>query len=131
LFSKEVADASFPSPRTFPSSILPSLPHFPSTLLYQTGNAHTGKEFEHAPEHAHDRLDKTDERSIANTLADASRVEKKEKEAEQEKAEEKPTDAARKHGNEPSRGAKVDEKIEDEEAAIIAKMDAKKEAKNN
>jgi hypothetical protein len=76
-------------------------------------------------------LDKTDERSIANTLADASRVEKKEKEAEQEKAEEKPTDAARKHGNEPSRGAKVDEKIEDEEAAIIAKMDAKKEAKNN
>lgn len=97
-----------------------------SLAIHITGNASTGQPYEHGKEHQHDRLDKTDERSIANTLADASRVEKKEKEAEKEKEEAKPTDAAKAHGNEPSKGAKIDEKIEDEEAAIIAKMDAKK-----
>jgi len=124
---------SLPSSPIFPSlpSISASLHLNPSPLFLLPGNDHTGKDFERAPEHAHDRLDKTDERTIANTLQDAERVEKKEKEAEEAKAAEKPTDAARAHGNEPSRGAKVDEKIEDEEAAIIAKMDAKKEAKNN
>lgn len=33
------------------------------------------------------------------------------------------------HGNEPSRGAKIDKKIEDEEAEIIKRMDESKEAK--
>jgi hypothetical protein len=106
-----------------PSNLLP----FPSLdIITFTGAPHTGEEFEHGKENAHSRLDKTDERTIANQLKDAERVEKKEKEADEAKAAEKPTDAARAHGNEPSRGAKIDEKIEDEEAAIIAKMDAKK-----
>lgn len=30
------------------------------------------------------------------------------------------------HGNEPSRGAQIDKEIEDEEAAILAKKDARK-----
>ena len=30
------------------------------------------------------------------------------------------------HGNEPSKGAKIDKAIADEEADLIAKMDAKK-----
>ena len=111
---------STPSPPV--SYCLPSHSHI---HFKPTGSAQTGKPYEHAPEHAHDRLDKTDERSIANTLADASRVEKKEKEAEKEKEEAKPTDAARSHGNEPSRGAKIDEQIEAEEAAELAKNDAK------
>lgn len=34
------------------------------------------------------------------------------------------------HGNEPSRGAKIDKSIADEEAEIIRKMDEKKAAKN-
>jgi hypothetical protein len=34
------------------------------------------------------------------------------------------------HGNEPSRGAKIDKAIADEEAEIIAKMDEKKKNKN-
>jgi hypothetical protein len=38
----------------------------------------------------------------------------------------RPTDIAKSHGNEPSRGAKIDEQIEDEEAEIIRKMDEKK-----
>jgi len=33
------------------------------------------------------------------------------------------------HGNEPSRGAKIDKQIEDEEAEIIRKMDEKKNQK--
>lgn len=33
------------------------------------------------------------------------------------------------HGNEPSKGAKIDKELMDEEAEIIAKMDAKKAAK--
>ena len=41
-------------------------------------------------------------------------------------AQQDPTAPAKMHGNEPSKGAKIDKEIEDEEAAIIAKMDAKK-----
>lgn len=33
------------------------------------------------------------------------------------------------HGNEPSRGAKIDKAIEDEEAEILARMDESKAAK--
>lgn len=35
------------------------------------------------------------------------------------------------HGNEPSKGAKIDKQIVDEEAEIIARMDAKKAAKKS
>lgn len=76
-------------------------------------------------------MDKTDERSIANTLADAERVEKKEKEAEEAKAAIKPTDAARKHGNEPSRGAKVDEELEKEDELRLAQKDEAAKAKKH
>ena len=33
------------------------------------------------------------------------------------------------HGNKPSRGAKIDKEIQDEEAEIIARMDESKAAK--
>jgi hypothetical protein len=115
------------SPLLFPVC----LNHFPPSLhpsLQPTGSAHTGAPYEVAPEGAHNRLDKTDERSISNNLKAAEEAEKKEKAADEAKAAEKPTDAARKHGNEPSRGAKIDEQIEAEEAAELAKKDA---AKNN
>lgn len=96
-----------------------------------TGNASTGQPFEHGKEHQHDRLDKTDERSIANTLADASRVEKKEKQAEQEKANAKPTDAASKHGNAPSKGAKIDEELEKEDEQRMAEKKDSAKAKKD
>lgn len=69
-----------------------------------------------APQDAHKRLDSKDERTHPNAIEDAHKTEKAEKEAE-EKAEEArldPTAIARSHGNEPSRGAKVDKKIVDE-----------------
>ncbi|KAI9633834.1 uncharacterized protein MKK02DRAFT_38497 [Dioszegia hungarica] len=93
-----------------------------------SGNPQTGEAHEHAPQDAHKRLDGKDERSFKENITDAARVEKLEKKAEEEAAEAKedPTAIARSHGNEPSRGAKVDKKIVDEEADIIAKMDEAK-----
>jgi hypothetical protein len=71
-----------------------------------------------------------DQRSIANRLAAAEPQNDdssgKNLSLEDKAAQKDPTLPARMHGNEPSRGAKIDKQIEDEEAAIIAKMDAKK-----
>ena len=75
-----------------------------------------------------------DERSIANRLAAADPVNddasRKDKTIEQVLGEEDPTAPARMHGNEPSKGAQIDKEIQDEEAELIAKMDAKKAAKS-
>lgn len=76
-----------------------------------------------------------DERSIANRLAaahdqnDPSDGSGKKKTAEQKAGELDPTLPAKMHGNEPSRGAKIDKKIDDEEAEIIRRMDESKAAK--
>ena len=48
------------------------------------------------------------------------------KSAETKAGESDPTAPARMHGNEPSRGAKIDKKIADDEEEIIRKMDEKK-----
>ena len=78
-------------------------------------------------------ISQEDQRSIANRLAAAEDQNDdssgKKKSAETKAAEIDPTLPARMHGNEPSRGAKIDKKIEDEEAEIIRKMDEKKAQK--
>ncbi|KAF8854192.1 hypothetical protein BDZ45DRAFT_677080 [Acephala macrosclerotiorum] len=73
--------------------------------------------FHEGKEHSHKALDSKDERSIANKLA---REEKREKEPEPESEETKqlkkdPTLPAKMHGNEPSKGAKIDAQIQQEE----------------
>lgn len=76
-----------------------------------------------------------DERSIANRLAaakdqnDPEDGSGKKKTAEQIAGAQDPTLPAKMHGNEPSRGAKIDKSIEDEEAEILARMDESKAAK--
>lgn len=76
-----------------------------------------------------------DERSIANRLEaahdqnDPSDGSGKKKTVEQLAGEIDPTLPARMHGNEPSRGAKIDKSIEDEEAEILRRMDESKAAK--
>ncbi|PWN23883.1 hypothetical protein BCV69DRAFT_279792 [Microstroma glucosiphilum] len=75
---------------------------------------------EQGVENSHQNLDAKDEKSIANKLDQASKQEKREKKAEQEDNS-MPTDAARNHGNEPSKGAKIDEQIELEEQAELRK----------
>lgn len=99
------------------------------TFLRPIGNPQTGEAHEIAPQDAHKRTDSKDQQSNANKIEDAKHVEKKEKEAEEEKAKaaEDPTAIARAHGNEPSRGAKKDKEIIDDEAEIIRKMDEAKE----
>ena len=78
--------------------------------------------FHEGKENSHKALDSKDERSIANKLA---REEKRENEDEElsEEARLSKQDAtlpARAHGNEPSRGAKIDQQIREEEEAELA-----------
>ncbi|CCF48677.1 hypothetical protein NDA11_001806 [Ustilago hordei] len=77
------------------------------------------KDHEKGQPESHQSLDSKDEKSLKNKLAQAGKEEKEAREAEQAKQQEKPTDAARKHGNSPSRGAKVDEQIEEEERKML------------
>ncbi|KAE8218514.1 hypothetical protein CF319_g7632 [Tilletia indica] len=74
---------------------------------------------EEGKENSHLALDGKDEKSIANKLEAASKAEKEEKAAEQAKKEEGYVFEAEKHGNEPSRGAKIDAQIEAEEQAEL------------
>nr|UOP57093.1 hypothetical protein [Thecaphora frezii] len=77
------------------------------------------KDHEKGVENSHQSLDSRDEKSIKNKLAQAGKEAKEQAQAEKQKDEQKPTDAARAHGNEPSRGAKIDEQIEEEERKIL------------
>ena len=61
-----------------------------------------------------DYLDLNDQRSIINTLADAFKEDK-----QGEKNVVRPTDIARSHGNEPSKGAKIDEELQREEEEYL------------
>lgn len=74
-----------------------------------------------------------DERSIANRLAAAEDqnddTSGKTKSAETRAGEIDPTAPARMHGNEPSKGAKIDKSIADDEEEIIRKMDEAKAQK--
>ncbi|KAF2754554.1 hypothetical protein EJ05DRAFT_144931 [Pseudovirgaria hyperparasitica] len=73
--------------------------------------------FHEGKEHSHKALDSKDERSIANKLARESKRESEadEKTEEQKMIEKDPTLLAKSHGNEPSKGAKIDKQIQDEE----------------
>ncbi|MCJ1369075.1 hypothetical protein MMC20_000283 [Loxospora ochrophaea] len=76
---------------------------------------------------SHQANDSKDERSIANKLA---REEKRTKEPEpisKEAAESQkdPTLPARNHGNEPSKGAKIDAEIQAEEEEMLKKKGIK------
>lgn len=104
-------------------------PHSPSN---PPGNASTGKPFEVGKENSHSVLDRKDEHSHANTIEAAKKNEQKEMDEQEKKdyAAAHPTEAARSHGNEPSRGAKKDEEIvEDEEEELRKKEEAKAQSK--
>jgi len=77
--------------------------------------------FEEGKEHSHIPNDSKDQRSIANRLANE---EKKYKQADQDSPEvaalkKDPTAPAKMHGNEPSRGAKIDADIQTEEEEYL------------
>ncbi|CAF9911719.1 MAG: hypothetical protein GOMPHAMPRED_007501 [Gomphillus americanus] len=112
-----------------------------SAAVYEAGDQRNKSEeekkqeeperFDEGKDNSHKATDAKDERSIANRLENetakdddpsasgkATKVDKL--------AQEDPTAPARLHGNEPSRGAKIDADILKEEQELIAKMDAKK-----
>ncbi|WVO17094.1 hypothetical protein L204_104781 [Cryptococcus depauperatus] len=105
----------------------------PSLGQGQAGaNPQTGKDFEYAPQGAHSRLDSKDERSLDNVAADAERVLGLEKRAQEqhEEALKHPTAIAQAHGNEPSKGAKTDEElVNDDEEELEKKKQAKLQSK--
>jgi len=92
--------------------------------------------FEEGKENSHQANDSKDERSIGNRLAAAEEqngnsndTSGKIKSAETKAGEIDPTLPAKMHGNEPSRGAKIDKSIADDEEEIIRKMDEAKAQK--
>ncbi|PWN37593.1 uncharacterized protein FA14DRAFT_142017 [Meira miltonrushii] len=85
------------------------------------GSENPAPSHEKGVENSHLNLDKTDEKSIANKLDQASKQEKREEQAEKEANSKPPTRIAEDHGNKPSRGARVDEQIQLEEEAELRK----------
>jgi hypothetical protein len=67
---------------------------------------------------SHQTLDSKDEKSIKNRLAQAGKEQKEASRADKE-AGEKPTEAAKKHGNQPSRGARIDEELEQDDRKTL------------
>ncbi|KAF8204103.1 hypothetical protein BJ912DRAFT_1137985 [Pholiota molesta] len=78
--------------------------------------------FEAAPAHAHLDIDSKGDRTLANKLAAAEKHSNEED--SNNSGVSNPTAPARAHGNEPSRGAKIDAEIQrDEEEYLKKKMD--------
>ncbi|KAI9839735.1 MAG: hypothetical protein M1838_004274 [Thelocarpon superellum] len=82
--------------------------------------------FEEGKANSHKPLDSKDERSTANKLANEVRLiisQKKEEEDDFETSLSKkdPTLPAKAHGNEPSKGAKIDAELQAEEEAELKK----------
>ncbi|KAM3530205.1 hypothetical protein MY4038_005049 [Beauveria bassiana] len=81
--------------------------------------------FEEGKENSHSQIDPKDQRSIANRLAAETvrilRIQATEDKEDPEvtRMKEDPTAPAREHGNEPSRGAKIDAQIQKEEQAEL------------
>ncbi|KAJ2984288.1 hypothetical protein NQ176_g50 [Zarea fungicola] len=79
-----------------------------------TNNSGTER-FEEGKENSHSQLDPKDQRSIANRLAAESAARAEGEDPETAKMKEDPTAPARDHGNEPSKGAKIDAQLQAEE----------------
>ncbi|KAF4458997.1 hypothetical protein FALBO_14255 [Fusarium albosuccineum] len=75
----------------------------------------THERFHEGVENSHLRNDPKDERSIANRLAAEEKREEAGDDLETERLKKDPTLPARAHGNEPSKGAKIDAQIQAEE----------------
>ncbi|KAL9121228.1 MAG: hypothetical protein Q9187_002212 [Circinaria calcarea] len=84
---------------------------------YPQSEIQTAERYKEGKENSHKANDSKDQRSIANRLDKEERkkeiVETSSKEAEEYKKD--PTLPARNHGNEPSKGAKIDAELKAEE----------------
>ncbi|KAK3372006.1 hypothetical protein B0H63DRAFT_483554 [Podospora didyma] len=91
-----------------------------------SGNSENATRFEEGKANSHIVTDTKDQRSIANRLAAAEAQSEPQDTKETALLKEDPTLPAKSHGNEPSRGAKIDAQIQAEEEELIKKMDEKK-----
>ncbi|KAI0142149.1 hypothetical protein BJ166DRAFT_95004 [Pestalotiopsis sp. NC0098] len=82
---------------------------------------HDATRFEEGKEHSHQALDSKDERSIANRLAAEEQKDHDENSPQTKALKEDPTLPAKLHGNEPSKGAKIDAEIQKEEEEYLAR----------
>ncbi|KAF2816452.1 uncharacterized protein BDZ99DRAFT_350725, partial [Mytilinidion resinicola] len=91
---------------------------------YKDEELNEAERFKEGKENSHLANDSKDERSIANKLA---REEKRQgeddppKSLQAEQIEQDATLPARSHGNEPSKGAKIDQQIREEEEGELRK----------
>lgn len=84
----------------------------------------TAERFKEGKENSHKANDPKDERSIANKLERESRRDEDEEKAKSEEDQLRKKDAtapAISHGNEPSKGAKIDQELREEEEAELKK----------
>ncbi|KAF2733647.1 hypothetical protein EJ04DRAFT_399529, partial [Polyplosphaeria fusca] len=88
---------------------------------YSAADAPSRDRFEEGQSNSHLAQDSKDERSIANKLAaETSRKEDEEFKSEEDMLNKKDaTLPAKAHGNEPSRGAKIDQEIREEEEEML------------
>ncbi|KAI1181149.1 hypothetical protein F4777DRAFT_526076 [Nemania sp. FL0916] len=83
--------------------------------------SHQAERYEEGVENSHLPNDSKDERSIANRLANEERKlhRKEEEDPETAALKKDPTAPAKMHGNEPSKGAKVDANLQAEEEEYL------------
>ncbi|KAK3336681.1 hypothetical protein B0T19DRAFT_471719 [Cercophora scortea] len=86
----------------------------------------TPTRFEEGKPNSHNLNDSKDQRSIANRLAAAESQTDAGDSRETALHKEDPTLPAKMHGNEPSRGAKIDAQIQAEEEELLKKKNAQK-----
>ncbi|OAR01521.1 hypothetical protein LLEC1_07201 [Akanthomyces lecanii] len=84
----------------------------------QTEHGEHNEPFEEGKENSHSQTDAKDQRSLANRVA-AEKSEEDHEDPAITRMKEDPTAPAREHGNEPSRGAKIDAQILEEEQAEL------------
>ena len=83
------------------------------------------KRFEEGKENSHKAGDAKDERSIANRLDKETSKKDGDEDSDETKLHKLDATApARAHGNEPSKGAKIDQELREEEEAILKKKGA-------
>ncbi|KAK3714975.1 hypothetical protein LTR37_007465 [Vermiconidia calcicola] len=91
---------------------------------YKQSEVNEADRYKEGKENSHKANDPKDERSIANKLARESKRENEpepEKDTETMQSKKDATLPARSHGNEPSKGAKIDQELKDEEEAELKK----------
>ncbi|KAF2121678.1 hypothetical protein BDV96DRAFT_641061 [Lophiotrema nucula] len=95
---------------------------------YKNSELNDAERYNEGKPNSHIANDSKDERSIANKLAaEEKRDDNDEFKSEEDKLRKQDaTLPAKAHGNEPSKGAKIDQELREEEEEYLRKKDAKK-----